>query len=85
MCPGQKEPRVKAHVMAAFLGYALWVTLKHLLKRRPAVVPQPSKGGVDNAQPLSLLAAAGEGAILAGQAQPLRECSMAVSGDRVAW
>jgi len=29
----QKEPRVKAHVMVAFLGYALWVTLKHLLKR----------------------------------------------------
>jgi hypothetical protein len=22
------EPRVKAHVMVAFLGYALWVTLK---------------------------------------------------------
>ena len=30
----QLEPRVKAHVMVAFLGYALWVTLKHLLKRR---------------------------------------------------
>src|SRR5437660_10722984 len=28
----QKVPRVKAHVMVAFLGYALWVTLKHLLK-----------------------------------------------------
>jgi transposase len=27
----QKEPRVKAHVMVAFLGYALWITLKHLL------------------------------------------------------
>src|SRR5439155_8752561 len=27
----QREPRVKAHVMVAFLGYALWVTLKHLL------------------------------------------------------
>jgi len=26
----QKESRVKAHVMVAFLGYALWVTLKHL-------------------------------------------------------
>jgi transposase len=25
------ERRVKAHVMVAFLGYALWVTLKHLL------------------------------------------------------
>jgi len=32
----QKERRVKAHVMVAFLGYALWVTLKHLLQRRPA-------------------------------------------------
>ena len=27
----QKESRVKAHVLVAFLGYALWVTLKHLL------------------------------------------------------
>jgi transposase len=49
----QKEPRVKAHVMVAFLGYAMWVTLKHLLKRRPAIIPQPSVSGVDNAQPLS--------------------------------
>ena len=38
----QLEPRVKAHVMVAFLGYALWVTLKQLLKRRPAIVPKPS-------------------------------------------
>ena len=49
----QKELRVKAHVMVAFLGYALWVTLKHLLKRRPAIVPQPSASGVNNAQPMS--------------------------------
>jgi len=49
----QLEPRVKAHVMVAFLGYALWVTLKHLLQRRPALVPKPSASGVDNAQPLS--------------------------------
>ena len=49
----QLEPRVKAHVMVAFLGYALWVTLKHVLKRRPAIVPKPSASGVDNAQPLS--------------------------------
>ena len=35
----QKEPRVKAHVLVAFLGYALWVTLKHLLQRRPAIGP----------------------------------------------
>ncbi len=49
----QREPRVKAHVMVAFLGYALWVTLKHLLKRRPAIVPQPSASAADPAQPLS--------------------------------
>jgi hypothetical protein len=40
-------------VLVAFLGYALWVTLKHLLKRRSAIVPQPSVSGVDNAQSLS--------------------------------
>jgi transposase len=49
----QLEPRVKAHVMVAFLGYALWVTLKHLLKRRPSMAPNPSASGVDNSQPLS--------------------------------
>src|SRR5215475_12075842 len=27
----QKEHRVKAHILVAFLGYALWVTFKHLL------------------------------------------------------
>ena len=30
----QKEHRVKAHILVAFLGYALWVTFKHLLKRK---------------------------------------------------
>jgi transposase len=49
----QLEPRVKAHVMVAFLGYALRVTLKHMLKQRPAIVPKPSAGAVDNAPPLS--------------------------------
>jgi len=49
----QKEPRVKAHVMVAFLGYALWVTLKHVLKRRPAIVPAPSRSGVNNSEALS--------------------------------
>jgi hypothetical protein len=29
----QLEHRVKAHILVAFLGYALWVTLKHLLQR----------------------------------------------------
>jgi len=52
----QLESRVKAHVMVAFLGYALWVTLKHLLKRRPAIVPQPMSR-VDDAQPLSAMKA----------------------------
>jgi hypothetical protein len=31
----QLEHRVKAHVLVAFLGYALWVTLKHWLAARP--------------------------------------------------
>jgi transposase len=30
----QLERRAKAHLMVAFLGYALWVTLKHLLRGR---------------------------------------------------
>ena len=38
----QLEPRVKAHVMVAFLGYALWVTLKHLLQRRASLEAQPT-------------------------------------------
>jgi transposase len=49
----QLEPRAKAHVMVAFLGYALWVTLKHLLKRRPALAAKPSASGVENAQPMT--------------------------------
>jgi transposase len=35
----QLESRVKAHVKVAFLGYALWVTLKHLLKRSAPPAP----------------------------------------------
>jgi transposase len=49
----QLEPRVKAHVMVAFLGYALWVTLKHLLKRRPGMVPKESASGVENVQAMT--------------------------------
>jgi len=49
----QKERRVKAHVMVAFLGYALWVTLKHLLQRRPGLIPKPPKAGVGNVQPFT--------------------------------
>jgi transposase len=49
----QLERRVKAHVMVAFLGYALWVTLKHLLKRRAPITAKPSKSGVEDREPLS--------------------------------
>ncbi len=49
----QKEPRVKAHGMVAFLGYALWVTLKHLLKRRAPAVPEPTVSGILNMPPFS--------------------------------
>src|SRR5256884_9134029 len=49
----QKERRVKAHVMVAFLGYALWVTLKLLLQRRPALIPKPAAADVGNTQPLT--------------------------------
>src|SRR5882672_4315071 len=44
--------------MVAFMGYALWVTLKHLLKRRSPIVPKPSASGVNNnAQLLSPMGA----------------------------
>jgi len=49
----QKEPRVKAHLLLAFLGYALWVTLKHQLKRRPVIAPEPSLSGVNHAPPFT--------------------------------
>jgi transposase len=49
----QLEPRVKAHVMVAFLGYALWVTLKHLLKRRGATELKSSASGADQSQSFS--------------------------------
>jgi transposase len=49
----QLERRVKAHVMVAFLGYALWVTLKHLLKRRAPITAKPSKSGIEDLEPLS--------------------------------
>lgn len=36
----QLERRTKAHVLVAFLGYALWVTLKHLLEgKKPDMSP----------------------------------------------
>jgi len=49
----QKEPRVKAHVLVAFLGYALWVTLKHLLKRQPVILAQSSGSRKQNLPALS--------------------------------
>jgi transposase len=49
----QKERRVKAHVMVAFLGYALWITLKHLLQRRAAWIPNSSEASVEHAPPLT--------------------------------
>jgi hypothetical protein len=52
----QLEPRVKAHVMVAFLGYALWVTLKHLLKRRPGLDSSPLANGVQAVSPSRALA-----------------------------
>jgi transposase len=38
----QLERRAKAHILVAFLGYALWVTLKHLLIRKGSTF-SPSK------------------------------------------
>lgn len=34
----QKPSRVQAHILVAFLGYALWITLKHTLKRAGATL-----------------------------------------------
>lgn len=38
----QLERRAKAHILVAFLGYALWVTLKHLLIRKDSAL-SPAK------------------------------------------
>ena len=38
----QLERRAKAHILVAFLGYALWVTLKHLLIRKGSAL-SPAK------------------------------------------
>src|SRR5947207_13985435 len=53
----QLEPRVKAHVMVAFLGYALWVTLKHLLKeKRMAILAEEhTQPALSPARALALL------------------------------
>ena len=56
----QLEPRVKAHVMVAFLGYAMWVTLKHLLQAKGMQTLSPEKTGpkstLSPARALALLA-----------------------------
>ena len=44
---GRRGPQANCR-KGRILGYALWVTLKHLLKRRSAIVPQPPASGVDN-------------------------------------
>ena len=53
----QLEPRVKAHVMVAFIGYALWVTLKHLLheKRMVIAAEQHTNPDLSPARALALL------------------------------
>jgi transposase len=53
----QLESRIKAHVMVAFLGYALWVTLKHLLKRRTAIGGPASASGASDRDQLSAMKA----------------------------
>jgi transposase len=52
----QLEPRVKAHVMVAFLGYALWVTLKHRLRAKPTVTPNEADGSKEFYSPMTALA-----------------------------
>ena len=37
----QLERRAKAHILVAFLGYALWVTLKHWLRRKGSTLSPP--------------------------------------------
>jgi len=49
----QKGAAGQGSCAGGFSRVCLWVTLKHLLKRRPAIVPQPSASGVDNPQPIS--------------------------------
>ena len=52
------ERRAKAHILVAFLGYALWVTLKHLLAP-----------GADRSQPSA--AGSRHTALVADQGTPL--------------
>jgi hypothetical protein len=52
----QLEHRVKAHVMVAFLGYALWVTLKHWLAAEPTVQPNETDNSHQFYTPMTALA-----------------------------
>jgi transposase len=52
----QLERRVKAHVMVAFLGYALWVTLKHQLLAKPPVTPHEADNSKAFYSPMTALA-----------------------------
>jgi hypothetical protein len=85
--------------LAARIGWFLHVpldssVLQALRKLMPSVpahyrIDLPTKPRMGTIADLDMyrkvLAAAGEGAILAVQAEPHRECWMAVSGDSVAW
>jgi transposase len=52
----QLERRVKAHILVAFLGYALWVTLKHLLlARRSAFTPMKALAALSTLQSADII------------------------------
>ena len=52
----QLEPRVKAHVLVAFLGYALWVTLKHRLRATAPATPNQTDNSQVFYSPMTALA-----------------------------
>lgn len=52
----QLERRVKAHILVAFLGYALWVTLKHLLlARRSTFTPMKALAALSTLQSADII------------------------------
>lgn len=52
----QLERRVKAHILVAFLGYALWVTLKQLLlARRSAFTPMKALAALSTLQSADII------------------------------
>jgi transposase len=52
----QLESRVKAHVMVAFLGYALWVTLKHRLANLPPATTNQKDNSKTSYSPMTAIA-----------------------------